>query len=375
MIFVAEAQNAVLPGDKDDQQNQSHVNDHLEEFYSPMTFIRDKWGVWMSGFAPIVDASGNYVATIGVDISAASAEQGLRKILRYSFYAFLSSLGIAYVLAKILSHRMTQSLNDLSQTAHEIGKGNLSYRAQLGSDDEFGALAKAINEMSEGLIEREKLKNSFSRYVSKFVMDQILSKETSLKLQGERKKITILFSDIRQFSQLSENLSPEEIVAMLNEYFELMLNIIFRNQGTLDKFIGDGIMVEFGAPLPDHAQEIHAVTTALEMQKELKTLCEAWKKKGKPTFHIGIGIHTGFAIVGNIGSEKRMEYTAIGDAVNIASRLEQATKTFKESILISEETFSGLNGKFSHKSLGSVALPGRTQETTVYAIYEKEENS
>jgi adenylate cyclase len=147
-----------------------------------------------------------------------------------------------------------------------------------------------------------------------------------------------------------------------------MIDIIFANQGTLDKFLGDGLMVEFGAPLEDNMQELHAMQTAIEMQKKLTALCEKWVKEGKPEIKMGIGLHTGYAIVGNIGSEKRMEYTAIGDTVNVAARLEQATKILNMPILISEETFKAVKHIFDCKNLGSMSLPGRTEEITVYTI-------
>ena len=220
-------------------------------------------------------------------------------------------------------------------------------------------LGNAINSMTKGLRERERLKLNFARYVSQHVMDTILKSEHVAKLEGERRKITVLFSDIRQFTQLSERLRPEDVVSLLNEYFEVMLDVIFRHQGTLDKFLGDGIMVEFGAPLDDEKQELHAVQTAIGMQRELKKLVMKWEKEGRPKIEIGIGVHTGLAVVGNIGSEKRIEYTAIGDTVNVASRLEQATKLLKKPILISETTYEGIKDTFKALSLGPMILPGR----------------
>lgn len=144
-----------------------------------------------------------------------------------------------------------------------------------------------------------------------------------------------------------------------------MLDIIFEHKGTLDKFIGDGLMVEFGAPLDDEFQEKNAVTAAIAMQKALEKLNTTWKQ---PTIQIGIGIHTGFAVVGNVGSEKRMDYTAIGDTVNIASRLEQMTKSTKRSILISENTYQTVKEEFPAESLGPITLPGRQEPIRVYAI-------
>lgn len=368
MIFLIEAQNAVLPGQNDDQQSQSKILYHLDEFYSPNRFIHDKWGIWMSGFAPIVDDAGNYVASVGVDISAQSVYATLHQMLYFASLALIASLALAYSIAYYLSHKMTDALDAVTFCLDQVALGDFRTELKIKSQDEFGKLADTINHMIKGLKERQALKTSFSRYVSTYVMDQILSDQSQLNLQGERKKITVLFSDIRQFTQISENMSPESVVAFLNEYFDAMLKIIFKHHGTIDKFMGDGIMAEFGAPLPDSEQEVHAVRCALEMLSELKKLNELFEKQGRPTIAIGIGIHTGYAIMGNIGSEKRMEYTAIGDCVNVASRLEQATKTYHKPLLVSEDTFKALGQLFNGESIGLIQLPGRSKEITVYAI-------
>jgi adenylate cyclase len=203
-------------------------------------------------------------------------------------------------------------------------------------------------------------------------MEKILKAGHVARPEGERRKITVLFSDIRQFTQLSEQLPPERVVSLLNEYFESMLEAIFRYQGTLDKFLGDGIMVEFGAPLDDALQEKHAVLTAIDMQKELMKLNAKWKSENKPVIHMGIGIHTGLAVVGNIGSEKRIDYTAVGDTVNVASRLEQATKLLKTSILISETTYLPVENEIKAICLGPMILPGRKEAITIYSIPPEE---
>jgi len=368
MIFVIEAQNAVSPGEIDTQQSQSMIVNHLEEFYSPNRFIHDKWGTWMSGFSPITDREGNYIATLGVDISASSVEATLKTMLQYALLALLTSVSIAYLMAYILAHKMTEALDRVSETLDAVASGDFNVSLHIESQDEFGKLGETINHMILGLKERQALKTSFSKYVSQYVLDQILSEHAALKLQGERKKITVLFSDIRHFTQLSEDLSPESVVAILNEYFEVMLKVIFKYRGTLDKFLGDGLMVEFGAPLEDTEQEIHAVQCGIEMLKELKTLNDRFRSENRPPLDIGVGIHTGYAILGNIGSETRLEYTAIGDTVNVASRLQEATKTFKKPMLVSQETFSALENRFPGTPLGSVHLPGRTKEISIYAI-------
>jgi adenylate cyclase len=222
--------------------------------------------------------------------------------------------------------------------------------------------------MAKGLQERERLKLGFARYVSQYILEKILKSGSSAKFEGERKKITVIFTDIRHFTAIAEKLPPEDVVKILNQYFEEMIEVIFRNHGTLDKFLGDGIMIEFGAPLDDELQEKHAVITAIEMQQALKKLNAKWAEEGKEALKIGVGIHTGLAVVGNIGSERRMEYTAIGDTVNVASRLEQATKFADVSILISKATFTPIEGIFKATPMGALEVPGRHEPIDAFSI-------
>lgn len=355
-------------GDEVPDAVDAKVHEHLNEVYTPDHFTKNQWGVWMTGFAPIYDKKGNYVATIGVDLRASDVIANLNKLLKFGLFAFLGSLVLSILSAYILARQTTRSLQTLCEGVHEIGTGHLNKQIHLATHDEFDTLAKEINQMTKGLQERERLRLNFARYVSQHVLETITLSDKPVKLEGERRKITLLFSDIRQFTKLSEKLSPEEVVSLLNEYFGLMVEIIFKNHGTLDKFIGDGIMIEFGAPLDDQFQELHALQTAIEMQEEIKKLNHKWQQEGKPSINIGIGIHTGIAVVGNIGSEKRIQYTAIGDTVNVAARLEQLTKELKIPILISENAAKPLLDQFSFKNLGLIKLRGRIDPVIVYTL-------
>jgi adenylate cyclase len=355
-------------GDVDIYAPRYGLTDHLGELYSPPGFISDPWGIWMSAFAPIRDLDGNYVATLGVDIRATQVLARLHHLFLYQFSALIAAFFAALLGAYFLSRQATSALKILCDSVDEIGSGHLETRSNLETRDEFHDLSEAINHMAQGLQERDRLKINFAHYVSQYILEKILKSDTPMKLEGERRKVTVLFSDIRDFTRLAEQLPPEQVVTLLNQYFERMIDVIFKNYGTLDKFIGDGIMVEFGAPLDDNQQEKHAVQAAIQMHEELKKLCALWEKEGKPTIRMGIGIHTGIAIVGNIGSEQRMEYTAIGDTVNVASRIERATKTLGTPILVSEMTYQAIKGEFPFVDLGPITLMGRTQQITVYTI-------
>ncbi len=184
--------------------------------------------------------------------------------------------------------------------------------------------------------------------------------------------MTVLFSDIRGFTTVSERGEPEEIVRMLNEYFTRMVDIVFAHKGTLDKFVGDMVMALFGAPVddPDHAR--HAVEAARAMIRELNRLNEKWAAEGRPRLDIGIGISTGPMIAGNIGSEAIMSYTVIGDAVNLGARLESLNKEYGTRIIISDATRDALPDRDAHRPLGEVVVKGKTKPVAIYEVREED---
>lgn len=213
----------------------------------------------------------------------------------------------------------------------------------------------------------ERLRTSLQRYLSPNIVDEMVQKGSgSLSLEGQKRRVTILFCDIRGFTALTEKEPVETIVTLLNEYFSAMSEVIFANNGTLDKFIGDAIMAIYGAPLelPDNAYK--CVKTAVEMRKKLVELNEKWKAEKRPQIQVGYGINTGEAIVGNIGSERRMEYTAIGDMVNVAARIEGETEGGQ--IFITEETFQELGSRVTVKKLKPVQLKGKSAKVQIYEV-------
>ena len=219
----------------------------------------------------------------------------------------------------------------------------------------------------EGRQKRE-IKRLFGRYVSKDVIAQLMADPRLANLGGQRREMTVLFSDIRGFTTASEKGTPEDVVLQLNEYFGAMVEVLFRHRGTLDKFVGDMVMGLFGAPLedPDHAD--HAVETALEMVEVLGQLNTRWSAEGRPTLDIGIGVNTGEMIAGNIGAEAIMSYTVIGDAVNLGARLESLNKDYGTRILISEMTRARLKQPFVTRTIGPVTVKGKTQSVIVHEV-------
>ena len=216
--------------------------------------------------------------------------------------------------------------------------------------------------------EKRRVKRLFSRYVSKDVFQQLLASPLEAALGGERREMTVLFSDMRGFTTLSESGEAEDLVRQLNQYFTRMVDVVFAHRGTIDKFVGDMVMALYGAPLDDADHADHAVQTALAMVRELAQLNRLWAVEGRAALDIGIGINTGEMIAGNIGSDTIMSYTVIGDNVNLGARLESLNKDFGTRILISEATRRQLKGHYDLKPLGDVTVKGKTRAVAVFEV-------
>lgn len=216
--------------------------------------------------------------------------------------------------------------------------------------------------------ERRQVKQLFSRYLSKDVYDQVLKNPALAELGGKRRVMSVLFSDVRGFTALSEKGEPEALVAQLNEYFSCMVDIVFAHRGTLDKFVGDMVMALFGAPLDDDEHADHAVQTALAMVTALEALNAKWQADGRPALGIGIGVNTGEMIAGNIGAETVRSYTVIGDAVNLGARLESLNKDYRTQIIISEFTVRRLKATYALRPLGQVVVKGKSVPVEIFEV-------
>jgi adenylate cyclase len=216
--------------------------------------------------------------------------------------------------------------------------------------------------------EKRVVKRLFGRYVSRDVYQQLLSNPELAELGGSRRDMTVLFSDIRGFTAVTEKGEPEALVSQLNDYFTRMVDIVFRHRGTVDKFVGDMVMALFGAPVDDDEHAEHAVAAAVEMVAALGALNRQWALEGRPQLDIGIGINSGTMIAGNIGSSSIMSYTVIGDNVNLASRLESLNKEFRTRIVISDATRTRLRTEYTVRSLGDVIVKGKTIPIAIFSI-------
>ena len=212
------------------------------------------------------------------------------------------------------------------------------------------------------------VKKLFGRYVSKDVFDQLMAHPDRAELGGKRREMSVLFSDIRGFTTVTEKGNAEALVNQLNEYFSRMVDVVFRHKGTVDKFVGDMVMALYGAPVddPDHAE--HAVATAVQMVRDLSELNSMWAARGMPQLDIGIGVNSGAMIAGNIGSASIMSYTVIGDNVNLGSRLESLNKDYGSRIIISDASRTRLTGNYDIRALGEVVVKGKTKPVAIFEI-------
>ena len=274
--------------------------------------------------------------TIDLVYSLANLERGIWDFVWRIVVVGAAAFVVGIVLILLFARRSTKPLRTLASAMQEVGKGNLAARVTVKSRDEVGVLGEAFNWMMRGLEEGEFVKRIFKRYVTRQVAEKILSEKEFVNLKGDRREVSILFADIRGFTKFSQHMSPEEIIALLNHYFAPIIDVIIENEGVLDKFIGDGFLAFWNAPMSQKDYALRTCQAALGIQRVIARLNFQRENEGKVQIQMGMGIHTGTAIAGNIGSSRRMEYTIIGESVNFAERLQEAA--MQGEILVSART-------------------------------------
>jgi adenylate cyclase len=246
------------------------------------------------------------------------------------------------------------------------GDFEVSTAAAVQVNDEVGDLARAFNQMAQGLKDRERLRGTLGRYVSGDVAARILEETDDLDLPGELRRVTIMFLDVRGFTTISERLKPTEIVALLNEYFDVVVDRVTAHGGTVNKFIGDAAMCIWGAPRQVEFPERSAVQAALEIQQALARLSADRVRRGLLEVGFGVGINSGEAIAGNLGAARRLEYTVIGDAVNVASRLESQSRGGE--VLISQSVYEKVERLVEAVPREPVKLKGKSQPVPLWEV-------
>jgi class 3 adenylate cyclase len=277
------------------------------------------------------------------------------------------------LLAQAIGGAVTAPVRQLAAGTRHVAAGDLTVQFDLSTNDELAMLAQAYNQMVVGLREREWLRDMFGRFVSHEVAEAI--RTGKVRLEGENRVVSVLFCDIRDFTARSERSTPEEVVALLNEYLPVVVDAAQRHEGTVNKFGGDSTLVIYGAPNPLQESAYQAVSTALEMRANLKQLNERLVEQGEAPIHIGVGINTGVALAGAVGPPERQEYTVIGDTVNLASRIEALNKAYPDhDVLISGWTYEALGSRraeFEFADLGEVRIRGKAEPVRVWAVVKK----
>ena len=306
----------------------------------------------------------------GLAVVAALDVSDVKHLVRKNLYfalgvlllATLISVGFGFRLAAVMSGallRVNRALKRLEQQEYV-------HIDALKTGDELEDLATGFNLMVDGLKERDKLRTTFGKYMTAQVVEHLMSGK--VQLGGEVLQVTILFTDIRSFTGISEKMDAQALVGLLNEYFTEMVGIVMAEDGVVDKYIGDAIMAVFGAPVPKKGDAVNAVRAAVRMRTALAHLNARLVERGLPPLRTGIGIHTGEVVAGNIGSEQRMEYTVIGDAVNLASRLESSTKDLGVDVLISEDTWQLVKDHLVARPVKEITVKGRLRPVMTYEV-------
>jgi len=285
-------------------------------------------------------------------------------------FVFGVIFGGSMLIAREYGQNLTLMFQLQLNALNEVSNGNYNTHVPVVSNDEFGLIANHSNQMIGGLREKERIRNIFGKYLSPSIAHAILENEEGTELGGRLTEVAILFADLRNYTTLSEKLHPRETLKFLNSYFTLLVDAIYESNGVVDKFIGDAVMAIYGLDNPENPCEL-AVKTASHMVVNLENFNLELQKQGMPSLSMGIGIHFGTVIAGNIGSKERLEYTVIGDAVNTASRLEQITKVVLSKIIISKDVFERIprNMQSNATSLGEFELKGKSEKVHVYGIF------
>jgi adenylate cyclase len=336
---------------------EKNLNNHQMEYW-------DQTGETFFGAYKKVGVSGIGVVT---QVKQKDALATIEKVQYRSGLVMLTVVCLAFLINFFLSKSITYPLKTLFLATQNILEGRYDVKLKVRSSDEVGALSKAFLNMAAGLKEREKLKGAFNKFHSKEVAKKLLSGE--IKLGGERRQATVFFSDIRGFTAISERMSPDQVVLLLNEYMSEMVKIIYNWKGVVDKYMGDAIMAVWGVPETAPEDAYNAVRAALEMREFLGEWNRKRSHNGKVEIKIGIGLASGDLLAGNIGSEHRLEYTVIGDTVNQASRIEGGCKPLHTDLLIGHSTYTLVH------HLGIVSGPeihirakGKTEDLIVHQV-------
>ncbi len=368
IMFVVDAE--------EDPKEASHIGDEYgeasrlmrEAFQPPYglrveeQFVKDRWGVFLSGYAPIFKKNGEFEALLGMDIAAQKIFDYERHYLLMILLICLAVCALAVSLGVILARRISKPLllleADMSRIqAFDLG-GSPVIRSRIV---EVIRMKNAVENMKSGL-------RSFKKYVPAELVAELIKLRKEAVLGAQKRELSVFFSDIKGFTSIAEGLSPEVLAQNMGVYFEAMTSTLLGNQATVDKYIGDAIMAFWGAPVPVEKHAALACRAAIQCQRRVDEIAADFVAAGFPALVTRIGINTGDAIVGNMGYKDRLSYTALGDAVNLASRLEGLNKYYGTRILITETTHDRVRDEFVARPVDVVAVKGKSTGVKIYEL-------
>ena len=321
-----------------------------------------------------LDLLGEAPARIALQRSLTAELAPARELERIVLYISLAALAAATLAALWIARSISQPVQQLAAHTKLVAAGDYTRRIDLPREDELGQLASAFNHMTTGLADRDRVRDLLGKVVSPEIAAQLL--QSDMKLGGEERVVTILFCDLRDFTSFSEKLPPTEVLALLNRYLDRMSIIIEQHGGVIDKYIGDAIMALFGAPVASPDAPERAIAAARDMARALDLLNRELMSEGKSTLGFGIGINTARVVAGNMGSKTRLNYTVIGDGVNLASRLEGLTKdpAYGTPIIVSDATLAAMKTRPPARELGEVKVKGKAESVKIFALSAKGES-
>ncbi|MBM9501695.1 HAMP domain-containing protein [Leptospira sp. 201903071] len=333
------------------------------------TEYKDKDGKsWFGSFQKLGFGGGAVVSIVPED----KAFEAVYRIQKTNLLIMGIALCLALIIVFFFAKTITKPILNLLQATTEIARGNFKIGIRSSTRDEVGLLTDYFVDMGKGLEEREKVKDALGRFVNKEIAEMVLKQE--LTLGGERKMCAIFFSDIRSFTAISEKLEPEEVVEFLNEYMTEMVHCVNETHGIVDKFIGDAIMATWGAAKTSDQDAENAVNGALMMRAALLRFNQGRGGDKRPIIKIGCGLNYGPVIAGQIGSEQRLEYTVIGDADNLASRVEALNKPFGTDVLITQDMLNHVSHLFNVEKMQSIKVKGKEEPQTIYAVLGRKDD-
>ncbi len=334
-----------------------------------MRYKNDSGIVYLGSFKKIEFGGSGVIAAVEEE----KVLEEVNSLQRRNIYLLVIVLASAILIVFFYSRSITGPLVRLVGATREIIQGNFHVNIKNSSKDEIGNLTDSFIQMGKGLEEREKIKDAFGKFVNKDLAEQVI--KGTIKLGGERKEVAVFFSDIRSFTAISEKLEPEEVVEFLNQYMTRMVKCVNDTRGVVDKYIGDAIMAVWGAPVSTGNDTENAINGALMMRAALAEFNTGRGGDKHPVIRIGCGINTGPVLAGQIGSDERMEYTVIGDTVNLASRIESLNKPFGTDILISEDAYTKVKDIFAVEKMQSIKVKGKSEAQNVYAVIGRRDDN